>query len=99
MRCNDSVERYRLSLTVCPICRWQAQTAAALGLESALRRQGRPKKITETSTENLPMNCLSYDTSTSQHMYEQCRSLNRFPPYPQPVRWGMAGDEVVTVAG
>ena len=27
---------------------WQERTAAALGLESALRRQGRPKKIKES---------------------------------------------------
>ena len=30
---------------------WQEQTAAALGLESALRRPGRPNKIKETVTE------------------------------------------------
>ena len=32
---------------------WQAQTALALGLESALRRQGRPRKVQEPSVENL----------------------------------------------
>ena len=32
---------------------WQKKTAAALGLESALRRPGRPKKRTESSPENL----------------------------------------------
>jgi len=31
---------------------WQGQPAAALGLESALRRQGRPKKVEESSMEN-----------------------------------------------
>jgi putative transposase len=32
---------------------WQEQTAAALGLESALRRPGRPNKLRETARENL----------------------------------------------
>jgi putative transposase len=32
---------------------WQTQTATALGLQSALRRQGRPKRIMETSRDNL----------------------------------------------
>jgi putative transposase len=32
---------------------WQKQTAVILGLESALRRAGRPKKITQASPENL----------------------------------------------
>jgi putative transposase len=31
---------------------WQARTATALGLQSALRRRGRPKKTTETTPEN-----------------------------------------------
>ena len=32
---------------------WQAQTAVALGLESALRRQGRPSKREEPAAGNL----------------------------------------------
>ena len=32
---------------------WQVQTATALGLESALRHQGRPKKLTGVARENL----------------------------------------------
>ncbi len=32
---------------------WQAQTAVALGLESALRRQGRPNKREEPAAKNL----------------------------------------------
>jgi putative transposase len=32
---------------------WQQRTAAALGLESALRRVGRPKKLPQESPENL----------------------------------------------
>jgi len=32
---------------------WQTETATALGLESALRRQGKPNKGKDASRENL----------------------------------------------
>ena len=47
---------------------WQQKTAAALGLESALRRPGRPKKRKVSSPENLPMNCLCYRPSTYRNI-------------------------------